>query len=196
MACQPTSNQGGAQRGAIQILFFDNTSNVISANTVTISSTSGGFGTGLEDNDRFGGREVAMLGDLDNDGTKELAVGAFMSNGGKGAIWILSLDNTTFNVVSKAKITEGQNGFTDSLTTGTNPNGTEGAQFGHALAKVGDLNGDGVPDLMTGANQLNEGWGYILYLNADKTVKTFTSCLLYTSPSPRDRQKSRMPSSA
>ena len=31
-----------------------------------------------------------------------------------------------------------------------------------------------------------------------KTVvpKGFTSCLLYTSPSPRDRQKSRMPSSA
>ena len=30
------------------------------------------------------------------------------------------------------------------------------------------------------------------------TVKTgdFTACLLYTSPSPRDRQKSRMPSSA
>ena len=26
--------------------------------------------------------------------------------------------------------------------------------------------------------------------------KVFTSCLLYTSPSPRDRQKSRMPSSA
>lgn len=174
VACQPTSNQGGTQRGAIQILFFDNTSTVISASTVTISSTSGGFGTGLEDNDRFGGREVAMLGDLDNDGTKELAVGAFMSDGGKGAIWILSLDNTNFNVVSKAKITEGLNGFTDTLTTGENPNGTEGAQFGHALSKVGDLNGDGVPDLMTGANQQNEGWGYILYLNADKTVKTFT----------------------
>ena len=27
-------------------------------------------------------------------------------------------------------------------------------------------------------------------------VSMFTSCLLYTSPSPRDRQKSRMPSSA
>ena len=115
-----------------------------------------------------------MLGDIDNDGTKELAVGAFMSDGGKGAIWILSLDNTTFNVVSKLKITEGLNGFTDTLTTGANPNGTEGAQFGHALSRVGDLNGDGVPDLMTGANQQNEGWGYILYLNSDKTVKTFT----------------------
>ena len=30
---------------------------------------------------------------------------------------------------------------------------------------------------------------------ADNNLKT-TSCLLYTSPSPRDRQKSRMPSSA
>jgi len=174
VACQSTSNAGGTNRGAIQILFFDNTSNVINSSTVTISSTQGGFGTGLQDNDRFGGREVAMLGDIDNDGTKELAVGAFMSDGGKGAIWILSLDNTTFNVVSKLKITEGLNGFTDTLTTGANPNGTEGAQFGHALSRVGDLNGDGVPDLMTGANQQNEGWGYILYLNSNKTVKTFT----------------------
>ena len=174
VASQSGSNAGGTQRGAIQILFFDNTSNVINSSTVTISSTQGGFGTGLQDNDRFGGREGAMLGDINNDGTKELAVGAFMSDGGKGAIWILSLDNTTFNVVSKLKITEGLNGFTDTLTTGENPNGTAGANFGHALCKVGDLNGDGVPDLMTGANQQNEGWGYILYLNADKTVKTYT----------------------
>ena len=28
------------------------------------------------------------------------------------------------------------------------------------------------------------------------SVKHFPACLLYTSPSPRDRQKSRMPSSA
>ena len=30
----------------------------------------------------------------------------------------------------------------------------------------------------------------------DQIMKSFTACLLYTSPSPRDRQKSRMPSSA
>ena len=28
------------------------------------------------------------------------------------------------------------------------------------------------------------------------TIERFSDCLLYTSPSPRDRQKSRMPSSA
>lgn len=174
VACDPSSNQGGTQRGAIRILFFDSTSQIIPANTVTISSTQGGFGAGLANNDRFGGREVALLGDLDNDGQQELAVGAFMSNAGKGAIWILSLDPVNYNVTSKLKITEGLNGFADTLTTGLNPNGTAGASFGHALCAPGDLNGDGVPDLITGANQQNEGWGYILYLNSDKTVKTYT----------------------
>jgi len=174
VACDPSSNQGGPQRGAIRILFFDSTSHVVPANTVTISSTSGGFGTGLADNDQFGGREVALLGDIDMDGTQELAVGAFMSDGGKGAVWILSLDSTDFSVSSKLKITEGLNGFADTLTLGANPNGSSGANFGHAMAAPGDLNGDGIPDLLTGANQQNEGWGYILYLNQDKTVKTYT----------------------
>ena len=39
----------------------------------------------------------------------------------------------------------------------------------------------------------NCGNGMVLVVNKDDLNKT---CLLYTSPSPRDRQKSRMPSSA
>ena len=35
-----------------------------------------------------------------------------------------------------------------------------------------------------------------IYLPLLKSIKTYQPCLLYTSPSPRDRQKSRMPSSA
>lgn len=173
VACNPGSNDGGNSRGAIHILFFDDASQVISANTVSISSTQGNFGIGLEDGDQFGGREVAILGDIDNDGTKEMAVGAFTSDGGKGAIWILSLDSTTYNVVSKIKITDGLNGFTETLDLEENPNGTFGAQFGHAMCAIGDINGDGIPELVTGANQQNEGNGYVLYLNADKTVKSF-----------------------
>ena len=34
------------------------------------------------------------------------------------------------------------------------------------------------------------------YVDNDSKLADFTACLLYTSPSPRDRQKSRMPSSA
>ena len=174
VACDPNSDAGGRNRGSIDILFFDNASQVKTNETVRINSTSGGFGSGLEDEDNFGGREVAMLGDLDNDGTQEMAVGAFMSDGGKGAVWILSLDATNHNVVSKIKITEGLNGFNDTLSTDLNSNGTNGAQFGHAMCAPGDLNGDGIPDLITGANQQNEGEAYILYLNKDKTIKTYT----------------------
>ncbi|WP_308990690.1 FG-GAP-like repeat-containing protein [Mariniflexile litorale] len=174
VACVPGSNDGGSSRGAIDILFLNSASEVIYANKVTISSTQGGFGTGLEDGDQFGGREVAMLGDLDNDGTKELAVGAFMSDGGRGAVWILSLDKLNYNVVSKVKLAEGLNGFTDELVADANPNGTAGANFGHAMCAAGDMDGDGIPDLITGANQQYEGWGYVLYLNANKTIKGFS----------------------
>lgn len=173
VACNPGSDDGGESRGAIDILFFDENSQVIQNSTVTISSTQGNFGEGIENGDQFGGREVAMLGDLDNDGTLELAVGAFLSDGGKGAIWMLSLDASTYNVVSKIKITEGLNGFNETLDDAINPNGTYGAQFGHAMCAAGDIDGDGIQDLITGANQQNEGNAYVLYLNADKTVKSF-----------------------
>ena len=174
VACNPSSNNGGRGRGAIKLLFFNSNSRVDNTKTVDISSTQGGFGTGLANDDGFGGREVAMLGDLNGDGDKELAVGAFSSDSGKGAVWILSLDSSTFNVTSKLKITEGMNGFADELSDTINANGTFGAAFGHAMCAPGDLNGDGVPDLITGANQQNDGDGYILYLNPDKTVKTYT----------------------
>ena len=64
-------------------------------------------GDGINEGDQFGGRESAPLGDIDNDGTIEIAAGAFQSDGGTGAIWILSLDPLNFNVLSKTKIAPG-----------------------------------------------------------------------------------------
>ena len=37
---------------------------------------------------------------------------------------------------------------------------------------------------------------FLRYLAKELSLQWADSCLLYTSPSPRDRQKSRMPSSA
>ena len=65
----------------------------------------------------------------------------------------------------------------------------------------------GVFDVLVGINLLREGLdmpevSLVAILDADKEgfLRSETSliqtCLLYTSPSPRDRQKSRMPSSA
>ena len=58
--------------------------------------------------------------------------------------------------------------------------------------------------LVTRRNQVDNSWSQIdvqlkrrhdLIPNLVEAVKDYI-CLLYTSPSPRDRQKSRMPSSA
>ncbi len=168
------ADPGHTNGGAIHLLFFDESSEVIYNDIVTIGEYYGGFGEGLTEGDDFGGRESALLGDLDGDGNKELAVGAFQSDGGIGAIWILSLDSETNQVVDKLKVAPGLSGFNETISTDENPNGTSGGHFGHALVATGDLNGDGIPDLVTGANQYADGVGYIIYLNADKTVKTFT----------------------
>ena len=160
--------------GGIQILFLDNSSLVVAGSTVAINSLEGGFGAGLVEGDSFGGRESAVLGDMDGNGSIEVAVGAFESYGGLGAIWILSLNEFSFQVQDKVKIASGEAGFDEVISADENLNGSFGGQFGHAMAAVGGLNGDGVPDLFTGANQHEEGHAYILYLNADKTVKTYT----------------------
>ncbi len=172
IAANPRSSDGGNSRGAIQLLFFNQDSTI--RDSVTISSTEGGFGEGLNNGDEFGGRESAFLGDIDGDGTIEIAVGAFMSDSGRGAIWILSLDPNTYMVTSKVKIGAYQGGFNEELPDTENENGSFGGQFGHALASVGDLNGDGIADLISAANQYEEGYAYLLYLNSNKTVKTYT----------------------
>lgn len=170
IAAEPNASGGGV----IHILFFDNDSKVLIDNIVTIGDNVGGFGDGLNVGDSFGGRESALLGDIDGDGTQELAVGAFMSENGTGAIWILSLDADTFHVVDKVKIAPGLAGFNETIPNDTNTNGSTGGQFGHAMVAAGDLNGDGIADIITGANQYGAGVGYILYLDINKTVKTYT----------------------
>ncbi len=170
VAAEPNATGGGQ----IHLLFFDQTSELLRDNIVTIGEGLSGFGTGLSAEDSFGGRESALLGDLDNNGTQELAVGAFESENGLGAVWILSLHTDTHQVVDKRKVAPGLAGFNETIPVAANVNGTTGGHFGHAMIAPGDLNADGVPDLITSANQHDDGVGYILYLNADKTVKSFT----------------------
>ena len=57
-------------------------------------------------------------------------------------------------------------------------------------------------DIIEAAKPICHKYGYALMLS-DEVIEVggrvyvkATACLLYTSPSPRDRQKSRMPSSA
>jgi hypothetical protein len=165
-------DDGGLDRGAVWVLFLDIDGTVIAHHK--ISSTEGSFTGELENGDRFGS-SVAPLGDFDGDGMADVAVGAYSDDDGveidgynaRGAVWILFLD-TSGRVKSHAKISHTQGGFSGGL----NP----GDYFGRSVASIGDLDGDGVDDLVVGATgdddgDTDRGALWVLSLNGNASVK-------------------------
>lgn len=134
-----------------------------------ISSTSGGFGGVLSDQDQFGA-SVTLIGDLNGDTVGDLLVGAARDGdggSGAGAAWVLFMQ-AAGTVGSQAKISATTGGLVASLDAGD--------QFGMAVAGIGDLDGDAVPDVVVGADGDDDGGSgrgavYVLFLNSNGTVK-------------------------
>ena len=98
-------------------------------------------------------------------------------------------------------LTNGNNGGANVV----NGLGTNEVTIGNARTVFQDNNGDNVAD--SGAPRSNADWGTFSISGVTELTYTFSNatnfeafrisaCLLYTSPSPRDRTRSRMPSSA
>jgi len=157
-------DDGGINRGAVWILFLDNTGKV--SRELKISDTQGYFDGVLADGDGFG-NAVANLGDMNNDGVNELGVSAFRSDDGgtdRGAIWVLFM-SAAGDVISESKISATQGNFTGVLS--------DTGQFGSALAGLGDLDNDGNKDIVTGVNLdddggTDKGAAWILFMSSVK----------------------------
>ncbi|MCP3904708.1 MAG: hypothetical protein GY715_13865, partial [Planctomycetes bacterium] len=138
-----------------------------------ISETASGFEGMLDADDGFGAA-VAEIGDLDNDGVPDLAVGAPGDDDGAidaGAVWIL-LMNADGTVKTEQKISATTGGFGGALAAGDG--------FGSSVAGLGDVNGDGMEDIVVGAPFSNrffglndEGAVYVLFMNEAGTVAGF-----------------------
>ena len=164
----PNDDDGGANRGAVWILFLHADGSV--RTHAKISSTQGGMPTPLRNADHFGSA-LASLGDLDGDGSVELVVGAPEDDDGgmsTGALWILSL-GPDGGVLGGHKISQWSGGFAGPLASG--------GRFGCALSRLSDLDGDGVPELAVGASSDPEGGAgrgalWVLYLDELGGVKS------------------------
>ena len=159
-------DQVATDMGAIYIMKLNSDGSVKSFKK--ISKNMNGFTGNIESGDIFGSG-FAALGDINNDGHYDIAVGAeYDDDGGNwnGAIYLLALD-TSGNVLSTQKISALSGGFTGTLS------GTPA--FGCDIANIGDLNGDGVNDLAVGSRRDNDGGTrhgavWILFMNANGTV--------------------------
>ena len=141
-------DEGGVDRGAVWVLFM-NIDNTVRFEQ-KISESNGNFNGGLNDNDHFGS-SVAGIGDYNGDGIIDIAVGAAQDNDGgsnRGAVWVMFMESDG-EIISKTKISSTSGDFTGTLT--------DGDLFGIALANIGDLNLDGIIDIVSGAKLDDDG---------------------------------------
>ncbi len=158
---------GGHERGAVYILFLNSDGTVNYHQK--ISSTEGDFDGDLRDGDNFG-YAIEGLDDFDGDGVQDLAVGASWADDGglgRGAFFMLFM-NPDGSVKSSLKFSDHHGNFTGLLD--------DWDVFGHSLADLGDLDGDGLNDLAVGATGdddggVDRGAVYIMFMQADGTVK-------------------------
>jgi hypothetical protein len=160
----PFDDEGGSNRGAVHIHFMNTDGSIDSTVEINSSTTNGPT---LSDSDYYG-KSVANIGDLNGDGVQDLAVGAVGddeggSNYGALHIHFMDTDGTPKSTVE----------INDNTTNG--PTLSEFAGYGSSVADLGDLNGDGVTDLIVGAYANSVGCSYcgathIHFMNTDGSM--------------------------
>jgi hypothetical protein len=158
---------GSTNEGGVYICFMNKQGTVDSSQL--IAEGKGGFKGSLDTFDQFG-ISVEGIGDLNQDGVPDMAVGAYYDDDGRvnaGAVYIIFL-NKDGTVKRQQKISRTSGSLGVSL--GFND------RFGISIANIGDLNKDGHTDIAVGAHFDDDGGKdrgavYILFLDSSGTVK-------------------------
>ena len=116
------------------------------------------------------GRSVASIGDINNDGFDDFAVGApYADEPGtnttgflNGLSYIVFGSGTPFSATLDVSTLNGTNGFVANVT-----NGNGGYWSGSEISAAGDINNDGIDDFVIGAPVdslfFSEGFAYVVF---------------------------------
>ncbi|MFK8013574.1 MAG: integrin alpha [Marinicellaceae bacterium] len=125
---------------------------------------SNGFKINGQQQQHLFGYSVSGVGDINNDGIDDFAVGAPGANNSSGAAYFIFGSDKGFASSIDLNLLDGLNGFV------LNSEVASGGRLGNSIASAGDFNNDGIQDVIIGAHRSRInfmppviGAAYILY---------------------------------
>jgi hypothetical protein len=157
------ADPNGIESGRSFVVFGRNTG---FAAAINLSTLNGSNGFRL-DGDAAGdgsGRAVSAAGDVNGDGLDDLIIGAYgadPSGYSSGSSYVVFGRSTGFGATIHLSTLDGRNGFRLDGVTGLD-------RSGRAVSAAGDVNGDGIDDLIIGApyadpKGFNSGSSYVVF---------------------------------
>ena len=134
---------GNDNAGASYVVFGHERGFAPSLDLADLNGRNGFVLNGIDENDRSG-RSVSGAGDINGDGFDDLIIGAPNGNFGAGASYVVFGRNQDFTASLDLADLNGGNGF---VLNGVDIYGSAG----DSVSGAGDINGDGLDDLIIGA---------------------------------------------
>ena len=164
----PNGDAGGALSGESYVLFGTPSFTAGLFDVASLDGTNGFRIDGVAPSD-LSGLSVSGAGDVNGDGIDDLIIGAYGAELTAGESYVIFGSDTGFAASLDLSSLDGSNGF---LISGIDVSD----QSGFAVSGAGDVNGDGVDDLIIGAplaaaNGANRsGESYVVFGNAPPVI--------------------------
>jgi hypothetical protein len=163
------NNAGGLGSGAAYVVFGKTDGSAVNLDDVALGT--GGFKIIGEAANDLAGASVAGLVDLNGDGRADLLVAANHNDAGglnSGAVYVV-FGKADGSAVNLDDVALGIGGFKIVAEAAGD---MSGSVVGKPISDAGDVNGDGISDLLVGANSndaggLNSGAAYVVFGKAD-----------------------------
>ena len=144
----PGNDAGGSSAGRSYVVFGKANTSAVSLSAV--AAGTGGFAITGEAASNYSGIAVSAAGDVNGDGLADLLVGAPVNGAGRSYV-VFGKANTS--AVSLSAVAAGTGGFAMTGEAADDGSGT-------SVSAAGDVNGDGLADLLVGAYGNDAGGDY------------------------------------